>query len=162
MCSFSDFSHLELDAAHRHLLKTELDLWHRIYLPQTGLENKTVLDVGAGNGETAQFYLNHGAKHVIAIEPEADLLYRNFGKDERVTIIPLAVGLIKSDCEGGEHEMIVEAHMPVRFVQKHRFAMNCIVYKLEDRNLSMSDMVHSERGFLKEARVLAGKWLGSK
>lgn len=45
--------------------------WERYYSPinVTGL---TVLDVGAGEGETARFYLEHGARKVICIEPDSE------------------------------------------------------------------------------------------
>ncbi len=108
MCRLSDFDGLKLDDAHRYTLERELDDWHRNYLPV----GKIVLDIGAGNGETAQFYLSHGAEHVICIEPNADLLYQNFGSDPRITIVPLRVDSIKSDCEGGERNMVIETHFP--------------------------------------------------
>jgi hypothetical protein len=97
-----------MDEQHRYVLERELDDWHRNYLPI----GRVVLDIGAGNGETAQFYLNHGAEHVICIEPDANLLYENFGSDSRVTIVPMAVNSIKSDCEGGEMNMVIETHFP--------------------------------------------------
>jgi len=111
MCSLKDFEHLKLDEAHRPILLAELELWHKWYLP-CGVECQ--LDIGAGNGETAQFYLNHGARHVICIEPDADLLYANFGRDPRVTIIPMALDGIKIDGEGCERNMSLETHFPFK------------------------------------------------
>jgi len=108
LCRLSDFDGLEMDEAHRYTLERELDDWHRFYLPV----GKIVLDIGAGNGETAQFYLKHGAEHVICIEADANLLYHNFGSDPRITIIPLRVDSIKSDCEGAERNMVIETHFP--------------------------------------------------
>ena len=49
----------------------EWRVWEKCYLPDFPLKEKTVLDVGAGCGETVLFYILHGAKKVIAIEPEA-------------------------------------------------------------------------------------------
>src|SRR5205823_2373511 len=72
-----------------------------------------VVDMGAGCGETAQFYLLHGAKHVIAIESEPRFVWflrHNFGKDNRVTIVEAHVDHVKLDIEGGEKNMIVETH----------------------------------------------------
>lgn len=43
--------------------------WKRHYLP-IDLTGKTVLDVGGGEGESARFFLQHGAKKVVSIEPE--------------------------------------------------------------------------------------------
>lgn len=48
--------------------------WLQTYLPPFSLEGRTVLDVGAGCGETAFFYFLHGANKVIAIEPSLDAL----------------------------------------------------------------------------------------
>ena len=109
MCEIADFKHLRLDESHKAILEGELETWHRCYLPI----GKVVLDIGAGNGETAQFYLNHGAEKVICVEPDAKLLRENFGEDPRVVIIPLAVDSIKSDCEGAEKNMVIETHFPV-------------------------------------------------
>lgn len=41
--------------------------WEKAYRP-IDLEGKIILDVGAGEGETAKFFLEHGAKHVICVE----------------------------------------------------------------------------------------------
>jgi hypothetical protein len=130
MCEYSDFSNLKLDPPHRKILKDELKQWHRVYLPKDGADG-TVLDVGAGNGETAQFFLNHGAEHVICVEPYSDLLVQNFGKDSRVTIVPKAVNLIKVDCEGGERNMVIEVHFQYRWV-KLREGVNLKTIRLEE------------------------------
>ncbi len=115
MCTLEDFAHLKLDTYHSQVLKNELVKWHVYYLPRNGKlpdpvlkGTAAVLDIGAGNGETCQFYLNHGARRVICIEPMSNLLVENFGSDGRVTILPDYVGFIKSDCEGGERDMVVE------------------------------------------------------
>jgi len=47
----------------------EWHIWQKHYLPSFSLKNKSVLDVGAGCGETAFLYFLHGAKKVIAVEP---------------------------------------------------------------------------------------------
>jgi len=47
----------------------ESEYWEQDYLPPWSLKNKTVLDVGAGCGESAKFFLDHGASIVIAVEP---------------------------------------------------------------------------------------------
>ena len=47
--------------------KESLD-WRRHYLP-ISLKNLVILDVGAGEGETARFFLDNGAQKVICIEP---------------------------------------------------------------------------------------------
>ncbi len=54
------------------MIKSEMPDWQRHYL-SIDLHGKIVLDVGAGEGETAMFFLNHGASKVVCIEscPEA-------------------------------------------------------------------------------------------
>jgi hypothetical protein len=44
-------------------------LWEQMYLP-IDVTDKTVLDVGAGQGESARFFLEHGATKIICIEPD--------------------------------------------------------------------------------------------
>jgi SAM-dependent methyltransferase len=51
----------------RSMIIRTLDDWNRNYLP-IDVRGLTVLDVGAGEGETAWFFLKHGAKRVFAIE----------------------------------------------------------------------------------------------
>jgi hypothetical protein len=48
---------------------TELPEFEKYYLPPFSLKGKTVLDIGACCGETAWFFLKHGAEKVICIEP---------------------------------------------------------------------------------------------
>jgi FkbM family methyltransferase len=45
-------------------------IWNRFYVPDFSLKGKAVLDVGAGCGETAHFYLLRGASRVVAVEPD--------------------------------------------------------------------------------------------
>ena len=51
------------------LILNESASWERYYLP-VSIKDKVVLDVGAGEGETARFFLNHGAAKIICIESE--------------------------------------------------------------------------------------------
>lgn len=46
------------------------------YIPPDGLKDKIVLDVGGGDGETAKYFLEHGANKVIVIE--SNLLCRKY------------------------------------------------------------------------------------
>lgn len=113
MCSLADYQDLELFGPWRSWVDIELAEWHDTYLPIP--EGGTVLDVGAGCGETVRFYLLHGAGHVIAIEgqPEAAaVLRRNFGDDPRVTIVERMVDKVKLDIEGAEENMDLEVHFP--------------------------------------------------
>jgi hypothetical protein len=109
VCNKGDFDHLDLLPEHRSYVDTELELWHRCYLPI----GNVVLDLGAGCGETAQFYLNHGAKRVIAIESNPDaykLLVKNFAHEDRVVCVSANIDSVKMDIEGAEKNMILETH----------------------------------------------------
>src|SRR5207245_11276968 len=89
----------------RNLLEKELVEWHKWYLPQKSIEGKTVLDVGAGCGETAFFYLKHGAQHVICVEPAGEALQmvmKNLGGDSSANKIETAVGAVKSHSVSGD------------------------------------------------------------
>ena len=108
MCKLSDFN-LSIISPWSEWQRTELESWHGLYLP-TG---DNVIDIGAGCGESAQFFLNHGAKTVVCVEnhPTAlQHLHRNFDNDPRVTIVPFRVDTIKVDCDGCEENMMVETH----------------------------------------------------
>lgn len=129
MCELKDFSHLELTDLHRGMLESELDIWHKTYLPC----GETVLDVGAGCGETAQFYLNHGAKRVIAVEGDpvaCGYLRDNFGRDNRVIIVGAHLDHIKIDIEGGEKDMLIETHWPHMWQLAHSHGNGADLWKL--------------------------------
>lgn len=105
MCNVYDFK-MDLSARHWDILRNELDSWHTCY--PTG---KVAVDIGAGCGETVQFFLNHGAERVLAIEgnPEnVKHLTENFQHDPRVTIFPYMIDAIKIDIDGAEKGMAVE------------------------------------------------------
>lgn len=95
--------------------------WLLQYLPPSGLKGKTVLDVGAGCGETAKFFIENGAAGVICIEPDEEAysyLLRNSLRHPEV--IPLKKlfevedlyriphDFLKVDIEGYEMPMIDE------------------------------------------------------
>lgn len=84
------------------------------YLPPGGVEGKTVLDLGGGCGETAKFFLDHGAKKVIVVEPNPlcfDFLDYNAERHEELVVLKekaklphlgLVCDLVKMDIEGYE------------------------------------------------------------
>ena len=64
------------------LILRESAEWELCYLP-VSVKDKVVLDVGAGEGETAKFFLDHGARRVICIESDSaafTFLHRNAGE----------------------------------------------------------------------------------
>ena len=109
MCEIKDFFWMELTQKHRAIIQGELEWWHEAYLPV----KQTVLDLGAGCGETANFYFNHGAQKVICVECDPGALvclYANFRRDPRVLIIPERIDSLKVDIEGSEEGMVYETH----------------------------------------------------
>jgi protein-L-isoaspartate O-methyltransferase len=122
MCTLKDFERISLCQGHTQNTIQELDDWHKYLLP---VASHTQLDIGAGCGETAFVYLNHGVERVICVEGNKECLEnlrKNFGNDERVIIIPYFVGNIKIDIDRGEKNMILETHFPYRMRKLKRVA----------------------------------------
>lgn len=68
---------------HARLMLGEFPIWQEFYTPcSRDLHGITVLDVGAGAGETAYFFLKNGAKKVIAVEKD-----------------PVVAGYLRANCE---------------------------------------------------------------
>lgn len=105
--------------------------WKRFYLP-INLKGATVLDVGAGCGETALFYFLHGAKRVICVEPQeqlakiideniranrwdAEVLNRSFDLD----LLQTEFGFMKMDCEGCEEHLLKASSIPPCVIEVH-------------------------------------------
>jgi SAM-dependent methyltransferase len=116
---------LQLTGARMTSIICEWNQWEKYYLPEFSLEGKTVLDIGAGCGETAYFYFLQGVKRVIAIEidpVQVKLLKRNSelnswnNEIRELRIIPRAFELedlgrekcdfVKIDIEGGEADLL--------------------------------------------------------
>ena len=77
----------------------ELPMWRKLYTPPFSLVDKTVLNVGAGCGETAKFFLEElGAKEVIAVEMEPKALKYLIQNAERhpITVInkPFSIDML--------------------------------------------------------------------
>ncbi len=158
MCKLEDYDKLHLDKAHRNNLIEELSLWHEHYLPPSGLEGKTVLDLGAGCGETAFFFLVHGASRVVCIESDQNavrLLRENFSSDNRVDIVHAQIDAIKIDIEGSELGAIVETHFPTRFrkVRTINRDLDVNLWRIEKKRVSFSLMKRSLQRALHRSRI---------
>jgi len=94
----------------------EYDEWLQFYLP-ISVKGLTVLDEGAGEGESARFFLEHGAKSVICVEPDV-LAFKNlllnskerplvcFNKRFDLSDLKFDFDFMKMDIEGFEEEML--------------------------------------------------------
>lgn len=98
------------------MFASQYDDWVKHYLPLS-LKGKTVLDVGAGEGETAKFYLEHGVRKVICIEPDTQsfrLLQVNAAnwpieccnKKFDISDLNRSFDFMKMDIEGYEEELL--------------------------------------------------------
>jgi hypothetical protein len=100
------------------MIKTETADWEKHYLP-IDLRGKVVLDVGAGEGETARFFLNHGASKVVCVEACADaakhLVVNERNHPERITTVndkfqisylKIPHDFLKMDIEGYEEVLL--------------------------------------------------------
>ena len=95
----------------------EMHIWIQSYLA-LDLTGLTVLDVGAGEGETAKFFLDHGATKVICIEPRPQTyryLARNaarhptflaLNKRFNISDLNLPYDFLKCDLEGCEEGLL--------------------------------------------------------
>jgi hypothetical protein len=104
----------KLDVLCASCLARETTAW-KYYLPPFSLEGKTVLDIGAGCGETARFFLKNGAKRVLCVEKNqkyTPYLFENQIIDSRIEVFPegfnpnhllkLDYDFVKIDIEGYE------------------------------------------------------------
>jgi tRNA G37 N-methylase Trm5 len=95
------------------------EVWEKCYLPKFSLERKTILDVGAGCGETALLFFMCGAEKIIAVEPDSkavECLRENIKRNNwNVEVIPECFSLehlklqfdyMKMDCEGCEEMLL--------------------------------------------------------
>jgi len=89
--------------------------WNTDYTPPGGLVGKRVLDVGAGCGETAMWFLDQGARQVLCVENGSEArryLERNARLNKGVSVLVggfspgehlwYHVDLVKMDIEGYE------------------------------------------------------------
>jgi hypothetical protein len=104
----------------------EYSSWKKWYLP-VNVKGMIVLDVGAGEGESARFYLEQGAKKVICIEMD-DKCYKRLEANAKgkpmechhkhfdLTDLDRQYDFLKLDIEGGEADLLTlpsRLHIPL-------------------------------------------------
>jgi hypothetical protein len=106
----------------KSMLLNEIPDWEQYYLP-INIKNLTILDVGAGEGESAHFFLEHGAKQVICVELNSFCFPNLIQNSKNHNIVPilkpysnklltsLHFDFIKMDIEGYEAQ-ILKTHLP--------------------------------------------------
>ena len=153
---------LKLPLQTAYMMLDEWDIWRRYYLPPFPLLGTTVLDVGAGCGETALLYFLNGASKVIAIEPNANAvkyLYENIrGNHWNVEVFPepfslnhlnLDFDFMKMDCEGCEELLlsIPEVSKPSVVEVHNNNLLNAFLKKGFMKIYFLTNEVHIVRNF---------------
>lgn len=112
------------------MIIAEKNMWKTMYLP-IPVEGKTVLDVGAGEGESAWFFLEHGAKKVICVEPDKEafeVLEMNAKKHREIVPVHkrftpddllLSHDFMKMDVEGYEEELLEYSLLKPAIIEVH-------------------------------------------
>jgi len=106
--------------------------WKKYHLPPFSLKGATVLDIGAGCGETALFYFIHGVERVICVEPNPDLariISENVRSNEwnvevqarsfDTGMLNLDFDFMKMDCEGCEIRLLSADTLPSCVMEVH-------------------------------------------
>lgn len=120
---------LVLLPAHAAILASEWSVWERTYAP-VSVTRKDVLDIGAGCGETAYFYLRKGARKIICVEPNTkavECLTENAVRHSwNVEVVPEPFKLdmlrqyrfdfMKMDGEGCEKDLLELTKLPTASV----------------------------------------------
>lgn len=125
---------LVIPRVHAKILLSEWSRWKKWYLP-FAVRGMTVLDVGAGGGETAHLFFQSGAKRVIAVELD-ELAVSSLEENKRangwnmeiipggfdLSLLKMEFDLMKMDIDGAEASLlsleklekpsIVETHTP--------------------------------------------------
>ena len=115
-------STIKLLSGYRQMFLSEYGKWKKWYLPPDhgkGILGQVVLDVGAGCGESAYFFLKNGASKVICIEPDKkvfEILCENSKVNgwnvellNEYFSLPRISGsydFLKMDCEGCEEQLL--------------------------------------------------------
>lgn len=122
---------LRITRPHLWELVREYPVWERDFA-SLDFSDKTVLDVGAGCGETAYFFFRHGAKRVIAVEKDSKAarnLWANsmdngwdmevINEPFRLEHLGMSFDLCKIDIEGDEVALLELHSLPPIVLESH-------------------------------------------
>ena len=123
---------LKLNRRKAALMVSEWSLWNDYYIPPSGIVGKTILEVGAGCGESAALLFEKGAKRAVCVErssEEVAYLRENVKANGwNVEIVPTAFNLslltdefnlVRMDCEGCEAELLRLDKLPNVIAEVH-------------------------------------------
>jgi SAM-dependent methyltransferase len=123
---------LRLTRRKAALMASEWGLWNKLYVPRDGLVGKTILEVGAGCGESAALLFQKGAKRVVCVEPDSEQVkylsenVRENGWNAKIIPTEFSVSLLKEefdlvrmDCEGCEAELLQLDKLPNLIAEVH-------------------------------------------
>jgi hypothetical protein len=134
---------VKLHPEYFHIIFGEWLDWKRTHLPPFNLKGATVLDVGAGCGETALFYFIHGVDRVICVERNLDLA-KIIGENLRsnkwnaevqarsfdAEMLKQDFDFMKMDCEGCETHLLSADTLPPCVIEVHdRHVLNALASK---------------------------------
>ncbi|TMI25776.1 hypothetical protein E6H19_02380 [Candidatus Bathyarchaeota archaeon] len=134
---------IKLHPEYFHIIFGEWGEWKKYHLPPFALKGATVLDIGAGCGETALFYFFHGVERVICVEPNPDLasiISENLGSNKwnaevharsfDTEMLNLDFDFMKMDCEGCETQLLSADTLPACVMEVHdRHVLHALMNK---------------------------------
>lgn len=123
---------LKLNRRKAGMMVSEWGLWNKYYVPPGGLTGKTVLEVGAGCGESTALLFERGAAKVVCVEPASDevaLLRENIQRNGwnaeviattfEPSLLSDSFDLVRMDCEGCEAELLGQVRLPKLITEVH-------------------------------------------
>jgi hypothetical protein len=136
-----------LTAKYAKIFIQELINWERDYKFPSTLKNKTILDIGAGCGESIFYFALKGCRDFIAVEPNvqcADLVQKNAENNYLNVRVYNDVFLkshlketfdfIKCDCEGGESILLEQEITKPISLEVHGFEL---IKKFQEKNFKI-------------------------
>lgn len=140
----------------------EYDKWMKHYIPSIGVKDKIILDVGAGCGESAKFFLDNGALKVICIECNEisySYLKKNSLRNYKIKpynkffdvddLYSFNYDILKMDIEGYEATALydlIELDKPI-VIEAHS---NYIINTLSKNGFTIIDMINKTQAIMRK------------